>query len=120
MRFKSEAKPQAKPPIASSELPGLKDSKWILGLNNDQFITQLLALSSRDAIAKAAGELELQATLAYYTREKNGKNLYILIAGPYKDRASAENAILKYPASLRNSKPWIRPVKDIKDIIYAQ
>lgn len=115
-----EERPSTEPPITDLELPNLKDSKWILGLNNDQFITQLLALSNRDAIVKAASGLELRETLAYYERKKNGKNLYILIAGPYKDRASAENAILEYPASLRNAKPWIRPVKDIKDIIYAQ
>jgi DamX protein len=116
----SQDRPETRTPVQSPASMELKDSKWILGLNNDQFITQLLALSSRDAIVKAASELELQDTLAYYEREKNGKNLYILIAGPYPDRASAENAILNYPTSLRNSKPWIRSVKDIKDIIYAQ
>ncbi len=116
----SKQQSSARPPAPITALPSLQDSKWILGLNNDQFITQLLALSSRDAIVKAASDLELQDTLAYYEREKNGKTLYVLIAGPYQDRASAEKAILKYPASLRNSKPWIRSVKDIKDIIYAQ
>ncbi|MDX1335365.1 MAG: AAA family ATPase [Gammaproteobacteria bacterium] len=100
--------------------PTLKNPEWILKQDPAQFSVQLLALSSLEALNKATNDLQIDADLAYYTRKKDGKTLYILIAATYPDRAAAEKAVNAYPASLRRGKPWIRPLKDIQDTIYAQ
>jgi len=99
---------------------GLEDQKWILEQNPKHFAIQLLAASSTQSVKDFAKDLNLGSTLAYFPRKTKDKTLYILLAAPYKDRQSAERAIKDFPAALRRSNPWIRPLKDIQDSIYAQ
>jgi len=116
--------PTAPPAVEKQTLPeaspSLKTPEWILKQDPELFAVQLLALSSLEALNKATNDLKIDADLAYYTRKKDSKTLYILIAATYPDRASAEKAVTAYPVSLRRGKPWIRPFKDIQDTIYAQ
>jgi septal ring-binding cell division protein DamX len=111
---------QASKAATPKVLSTLNGPDWILNKSPDLFAVQLLAVSTPEALEKAAKELDIPADLAYYTRKKDKNTLYILIAAPYADRPAAEQAVTAYPASLRRSKPWIRPVKDIQDTIYAQ
>jgi DamX protein len=118
-------KPPAKAtPIVSAKTDaapkGLQDQKWLLAQKPDRFAIQLLASSSMQSVEDFAQGLKLDTTLAYYERKINDKILYVLVAASYKDRQAAEKAVAGFPASLKRNNPWIRPLKDIQDSIYAQ
>jgi len=105
---------------AETKAAGLQDQKWVLAQNPESFAIQLLASSSTQSVKDFAQDLNLDSTLAYYPRKINDKTLYVLITAPYKDRQAAEKAVAAFPASLRRNNPWVRPLKDIQDSIYAQ
>jgi len=112
--------PASKPSTTATKTTGLQDQKWVLAQKPDSFAIQLLASSSTQSVQDYAQGLNLDSTLAYYPRKINDKTLYVLITAPYKDRQAAEKAVTAFPASLKRNNPWVRPLKDIQDSIYAQ
>jgi DamX protein len=109
-----------RPIKTDTKATGLQDQQWVLAQKPDSFAIQLLASSSTQSVKDFAQGLKLGSTLAYYPRKIKDKTLYVLIAAPYKDRQAAEKAVAAFPASLRRNNPWVRPLKDIQDSIYAQ
>lgn len=116
----SAPEPAPKPIKTDMKSSGLQDQKWVLAQKPDSFAIQLLASSSTQSVKDFAQGLNLGSTLAYYQRKINDKTLYVLITAPYKDRQAADKAVAAFPASLRRNNPWVRPLKDIQDSIYAQ
>ncbi|RMG57418.1 MAG: hypothetical protein D6717_04830 [Gammaproteobacteria bacterium] len=111
--------PAARRPLVRS-IAGLKPPAWLLQQDPKAFAIQLVAVSEPAGLARIARELRIDRTLAWYHRTRNGSTLYVLVATPYASRSEARQAIARLPASLRRSGPWVRPLKDIQDIIYAQ
>ncbi len=102
------------------QIAGLKPPAWLLKQDPKQFAIQLAALSEPAGLSRIARDLRLDKPLAWYHLRRGGKTLYVLVTAPYPDRSAARQAIGRLPASLRRSGPWIRPLKDIQDLIYAQ
>ena len=110
----------ARKTVAVRQIAGLQPPAWLLKQDPKQFAIQLAALSEPAGLARIAHELKLNKPLAWYHLRRGGKSLYVLVTAPYPDRSAARRAIGRLPASLRRSGPWIRPLKDIQDLIYAQ
>lgn len=92
----------------------LWDIEWIKQQPANSYTIQLLASQQKTSIEQYVKEHDLAGTAVAFSSLKNKQTLYSLIAGSYPDRIQAEKAVGELPASLENSKPWIRDFKGIQ------
>ncbi len=109
----SNNKYEVKPYNANSNAPlsSAAQNSEIAKLNRSYYTVQISAGANRNSIMATAASL----TDKYYIYEKevNGKRLHVLIMGAYATARDAENAIARLPASLRQSKPFIKQVSKV-------
>lgn len=85
----------------------------LVDLPPDLYAVQLLAMSSRSALAAyaaAKGVPELSAAPV----ERNGTLYYVLLLGIYESLDNAEAAIQDLPAQLADLNPWIRSIGSLQ------
>lgn len=57
---------------------------------------------------------DVKPALYWYETRHNGKPWYVVVAGVYKDRHGAEQAVKAWPEALRKQSPWIRDIKAVQ------
>lgn len=103
---------EVKPYNASSApLSSAAQNSELAKLNRSYYTVQISAGANRNSIVTTAASL----TDKYYIYEKevNGKRLHVLIMGAYETSRDAENAISRLPASLKQSKPFIKQISKV-------
>ncbi len=108
------------PPVVKPEAnqkPSINDIKgesWLRTQKDSHILLQLLGTHDQVALKKIIKGMPMGNNIAWFTTVHNGEPWYVVVKGPYKDRAVAADAISAMPADLKKRKPWPRTVADVK------
>jgi septal ring-binding cell division protein DamX len=108
----TEELPAADPEPPKAAEPGL-DADGLMGLPDDYFAVQLVAL---DSAAELSAFVDTHG-LGYLPQarvERDGRIHYVLLLGFYESYALAEAASLDPPAPIEPGDAWIRPLAGLK------
>ena len=75
---------------------------------------QLVATKLKAGVDRLLSDNPGVQELVYYSVDRNGAPLYIVVQGNYANREQASAAIKKLPKSLKKLKPWVKPVSSIQ------
>jgi len=102
----------AKPAKPASASPQADDTAWVAQLNDDVWVMQHGAFDSlSEARQFQSSALGYKAGQVFFTQRKGSKPFYILITGPYVDKAQAEALMRQNPPL---AKAWLRSAKSLK------
>ena len=110
---KKPEKSSEKPPeIAADKAVGADDSVWVSKLDADTWVLQHGAF---DSLAEARGfqtnSSLFKSAQVLFSQRKGGKSFFIVVTGPYADKAVAETQMRQNPAM---AKAWLRTSKSLK------
>lgn len=101
-------------------VPGVRGSDWLLTRDGTHYTVQLITLASREGMAGYLEKQRRPSDFAVYRRNVDGKQLYVATFGSYPNRAAAEQASRRLPATVGRVKPWIRELSAVQQTIRAQ
>lgn len=106
----ANAQVTAKP---SSSTP---DEKWLAELAEHDYLVQLVGASGRNSLEFFAKEHLANSirTSRIIRSERDGKDWFILLTGPYSSKAQARVAIDNLPPKARENGPWIRKASSLQ------
>lgn len=107
--------PATKPSVSTP--PVQTQASWLLRQNADHFTIQLIA--SQDPAAIKRFQQQLPKNLKPFTYHfRRDKKIWIAVAsGVYADHEEASRAIKSLPLKIRKTKPWIRNIGLLQDIV---
>ncbi|MGM3189975.1 SPOR domain-containing protein [Dickeya dadantii subsp. dieffenbachiae] len=77
------------------------------------FTLQLSSASREDSLKTYAREQRLANYWVYETK-RDGRPWYVLVNGVYASPEDARRAIASLPADVQAKKPWVRPIRQVK------
>lgn len=103
-----------KPVVASidSELTEFEQS--LLAAAPGSYTVQILGSRSVASIQQFLAEHAELLGGGYFETRFQGQPWYVVVAGNYDQRQSAEQAIFRMPAAVRQLQPWVRSLSDIQ------
>ena len=108
----AKKKPEKPPEIAADKAAGADDSVWVSKLDADTWVLQHGAF---DSLAEARGfqtnSSLFKSAQVLFSQRKGGKSFFIVVTGPYADKAVAETQMRQNPAM---AKAWLRTSKSLK------
>ena len=109
---KSEKSSEKPPEIAADKTAGADDSVWVSKLDADTWVLQHGAFDSlAEARAFQNNSSLFKSAQVLFSQRKGGKSFYIVLTGPYADKAVAETQMRQNPAM---AKAWLRTSKSLK------
>lgn len=93
---------------------GYRREEWLLGAAGDAWMLQVTLASTEDAARALVDQLGAQQA-AYYRGNRNGRSVFIVLAGPYADRAAATSGREQLPARLAAAGPFPRQICAIQE-----
>ncbi len=100
-------------PVSTSAAPRpsfssepLQPPRWLAAKGGDHYTIQLLASSSEDGIQRVASRHSGFGPFSYYTKRKDGQQLYVLVQGAYADVAAAKRGLAALPEELKKNQPY--------------
>lgn len=102
------------PALAStgSELTTFEQS--LLAAAPGSYTVQILGSRSAASIRQFLAEHSELTGGGYFETRFQGQPWYVVVAGNYSQRQSAEQAISRMPAAVRQLQPWVRSLSDIQ------
>ncbi|KAA8996368.1 SPOR domain-containing protein [Affinibrenneria salicis] len=119
---KSAAAGQPKAPVAghagndsrsASPAQAGSGSGGIQAAPASHFTVQLSSASRSDTLKAFAVQHNLTGYWVYETK-RDGKPWYVLVNGVYSSSAEARRAIAPLPADVQAKKPWVKPIRQVK------
>jgi cell division septation protein DedD len=106
-------KPAEKPAEIVAEKPvSADDAAWVAKLDADTWVLQHGAFDSlAEAKSFQANSSLFKSAQVLFSQRKGGKSFYIVLTGPYADKATAETQMRQNPAM---AKAWLRSSKALK------
>jgi len=106
-------KPAEKPADKAAEKPvSADDPSWVAKLDADTWVLQHGAFDSlAEAKSFQANSSLFKSAQVLFSQRKGGKSFYIVLTGPYADKAMAETQMRQNPAM---AKAWLRTSKSLK------
>jgi hypothetical protein len=112
MKKKPEKPPEKPPEIAADKSAGADDPAWVIKLDADTWVMQHGAFETlAEARAFQANSSLFKSAQVLFSPRKGGKSFYIVVTGPYADKAMAETQMRQNPAM---AKAWLRTSKSLK------
>lgn len=88
------------------------DAAWVAKLDADTWVLQHGAFDSlAEAKSFQANSSLFKSAPVLFSQRKGGKSFYIVLTGPYADKAIAETQMRQNPAM---AKAWLRSSKALK------
>lgn len=100
--------------IQNSPQANVKDGAWLRSQKDTDVVLQILGTHDRQALTKILSENELGNDVAWFTTVHAGEPWYVVVKGPFQDRASATASISSLPAVIKARKPWPRTIASVK------
>ena len=101
----------AKTASPQAETRATSDSGKFASLPADTWLLQIAAVSNKQDAQTRCHGLSLPCTA--YAAMRQGRQVWVLIAGPYASRADALAAVARLPASMQHG-PFPRQAKDVR------
>jgi DamX protein len=108
-----EAAPRTAP--AAPVVAGMQGADWIRAQPGSRFTLQLLVSGNQEALQSFVRQHRLQGQLAWFRRQQQGREEYVLLYGTYPGRAAAQADIATLPARVQRDKPWPRSFTSVQD-----
>ena len=107
------AKPAPPPALSglSAEL-GYHQEEWLLTQPGSHWMLQVALATSEDSARQLLDQIG-RSKSAYYRAERNGRHVYIVLAGPWSSRDAALAGKGSLPASLQSLGPFPRDLAGI-------
>ena len=97
---------------AADKAAGADDPVWVSKLDVDTWVLQHGAFDSlAEARAFQTNSSLFKSAQVLFSQRKGGKSFYIVLTGPYADKAVAETQMRQNPAM---AKAWLRTSKSLK------
>jgi cell division protein FtsN len=109
-----EPAPAAKPPAETVAEKSVSpdDVSWVAKLDADTWVLQHGAFDSlAEAKSFQANSSLFKSAQVLFSQRKGAKSFYIVLTGPYADKAMAETQMRQNPAM---AKAWLRTSKSLK------
>ena len=101
----------AQPP-SLTDADGYRHAGWLATVETGRWFLQITATSQKEGAQRVLDQLDRQG--AYYEAERNGKPVWLVLAGEYSTRQAALDAKSGLPAKLREAGPFPRKIDDIR------
>ena len=108
---------QVQTPTPSAKIKTLKPDTSSILLNKEGFTLQLMGASNFNELSNFVAANDLQDKSYILHSINKGQDWYTLIYGVYPTHENAEAARDKLPDALKQSKPWIRSMDSVHNII---
>lgn len=106
-------KPEAEERLTASE-------QKLLQARNSAYVLQLVALSKEESAESYIAQQENKSSLLIYRRKKrDGGNLFIVVSGPYLNKADAQSAMSLLPKRQREAGAWPKSIGAVRTEIEA-
>ncbi|WP_018691568.1 SPOR domain-containing protein [Algicola sagamiensis] len=93
------------------------DHQKILDFPEGTYILQLAGLSQESVMKKFISEYQQLNDLLVYQTQRQSKDWYIVLMGPFQNRDDAKSHISSLPKSLQKQSPWSKPTKAVQEEI---
>ncbi len=103
-------KPKPKPKASGA----YKDGTWLQTLPATHYVLQLFATYDKESAIQFIKRYNDQSKFAWYRTWRDGRSLYVVVYGNYKNKSTALKAVKSLPSSLKKLKPWGRSAEAIK------
>lgn len=117
---KSALTPAQKVPMTSGKPTSSGDSATVSGQGGSiqnapasHFTLQLSSASRSETLKAYAKQHNLPNAWVYETK-RDGKPWYVLVNGVYASSAQAKQAVSSLPAAVQAQKPWVKPIRQVK------
>jgi len=95
-----------------------KDINWLVSQHPDKCVLQLLSAIKKETIANYLAFFgDTKESIIEFTVSIDDQKRYILLYGPFDNRDLAYAQIEKLPQKARQTKPWVRTIKSIKELV---
>jgi DamX protein len=92
----------------------------LLSYPSGNYVIQVMGASSARQIGEFLARYPQLTDAGYFESRFQGEPWYVVVAGNYSERASAQEAIGSLPAALRELQPFVRSVADIQSAIRSR
>ncbi len=79
------------------------------------FTVQLYAANDLSMVHAFTKKYRMDMPLDYYKINQKGKAFYVVVSGEFQTSNAAKMAVANMPASLKQLKPWIRPMSTLQE-----
>lgn len=111
----------AEAPAANTAASALStDERALLAMPSSNYVLQLAGAGSKETLDKFILESGKDLPLYCYRTRLQDKPWFIVVTGPYADRAAAQAAEPHLPEAVRRQKPWARALDKVQADIRAQ
>ncbi|MCH8542584.1 MAG: SPOR domain-containing protein [Alcanivorax sp.] len=93
---------------------GYRRDEWLLTAPAEQWMLQVTLASSEDSARALADRLGVERS-AYYRAQRNERNVFIVLFGPFESRTAATEGRGDLPADLAAAGPFPRQISTIQD-----
>ncbi|MGB2247859.1 MAG: SPOR domain-containing protein [Alcanivorax sediminis] len=105
----AEPSPQPKPLV---DAEGYRHAGWLATQDDADWFLQITATSQQEGARRVLDQIDRKG--AYYEAQRNGKTVWLVLAGDYSSRQAALDAKSSLPAKLREAGPFPRKMADIR------
>ncbi len=89
------------------------DERFLLEQQEDNYVLQVLAAGSRQAVDAFVARQSNRAELKVFAAQRQGKPWYVVVVGVYSNKADARRAIERLPAEQQKAGPWPRSLLSV-------
>ncbi|WP_290524046.1 SPOR domain-containing protein [Alcanivorax sp.] len=91
---------------------GYQHAGWLATVDDSRWFLQITATSQQEGARQVLEQIDRNG--AYYRAERNGKAVWLVLAGEYSSRQAALDAKSALPAKLQQAGPFPRKMGDIR------
>jgi len=100
---------------SAAEINGLSGfEQQLLSYSPQSYVVQIMGSRSPANIQRFLDGTPALAKGGYFATTHQGEPWYVVIAGQFDDRRSAEDAIAQLPATVQEYRPWVRSLADVQ------
>ena len=92
----------------------LSDNGWLAKANNKDYVVQLFGAWDQEGAEKAIKGFKLSKDLQISVTERDGKAWFVVVMGPFKNKAAAQASIADLPKRVTREGPWVRSVASLR------
>ncbi len=104
-------------PAEKVDMPYTAEEIQLLQMDGRQWMIQLAGFS---VLANAASFMQQHLNdgeLHFYRTDREGTDWYVVIMGPYPNKAAAQFKRQSLPEALQSRRPWLKPVSSVQEEI---
>ncbi len=95
----------------------VKEADWLSVQNPNDYTLQILGTHELSNLQKFTKRYSDITEFAMFKTIYRNKDWYVLVYGIYSTRTEAQAALKEMPAELQNTKPWIRSIASVQELI---